>query len=63
MNDIFDDDQITKDRTVTREQQLQAIRVLAKHDALDLAPMLFAPMGPTYDWDAWRRRKERGEVA
>jgi hypothetical protein len=37
----------TTDHDLERVMALQAIRVLAMHDALDLADMLFAPLNPT----------------
>ena len=33
----------------TREQQLAVISELIRHDALDLAPMILAPLNPTRD--------------
>jgi hypothetical protein len=62
MSDLIVDVAATQTKATKRELQLHAIRVLAKHDALDLVPMLFAPMGPTYDHDAWRRKQRKGEA-
>lgn len=59
MSDVIAEVARIKADTVERDLALHAIRVLAKNDALDLAPMLFAPLGPTYDHDAWRRKQKR----
>ena len=46
----------TDHQDVQRTVQLQAIRVLAKYDALDLLDCLFAPLSPTRtDSDGKRR--------
>jgi hypothetical protein len=60
MSDLIVDIAATKTEPMKRELQLHAIRVLAKHGALDLVPMLFAPLNPPYDADAWAK-KRRGK--
>ena len=47
MSDLIIDIAATKVLPMPRDLQLHAIRVLAKHDALDLAPMLLAPTNPS----------------
>ena len=47
MSDLIIDIAATQSNPIPRELQLHAIRVLAKHGALDLAPMLLAPMNPS----------------
>jgi hypothetical protein len=37
----------TTDHDLQRWLALNAVRVIHKHDALDLLPMLFAPLNPT----------------
>lgn len=43
----------------TREQQLAVINTLIRHDALDLAEMILAPLNPTVE----RRRYPRKATA
>lgn len=62
MSDVIEEAARTKAGKVDRARQLHAIRVLAKHGALDLVPMLFAPLGPTYNPDVWAKKRKRAEA-
>jgi hypothetical protein len=54
--DLFRTGNATVDHFNERSKQLQAIRVLHKHDALDLLEMLMAPLSDVDRWSTGRRK-------
>lgn len=62
MSDLIVDIASVKPDPWKRELDLAAIRTLAAHNALDLVPMLFAPLGPTYNPDVWAKKRKRAEA-
>ena len=62
MSDLIVDIAATQTKPMPRELELHAIRVLAKYDALDLVPMLFAPLNPPSNPDAWAKKQRKGEA-
>lgn len=52
---------VTDDQAWLREVQLQAIRVLAAHDAMDLLEMLFKP-SPPIEYYPGGQRKGKGKL-